>query len=64
MELDLSTSSLLQVQSIPSLNTLQLLKAGKNGRQKIAVGDSSSTVYCFEVKRGERMLILLGLVLS
>jgi len=57
MELDLSSTSLLQVQSIPALNTLTLLNASKKGRQKIAVGDSSSSVYCYEIKRGSPVSI-------
>jgi len=56
MELDLSSTNLLQVQSIPNNNTVALLPPSKKGRQKIAVGDSSSSVYCYEIKRGEPVL--------
>lgn len=51
--LELTRGDLLQVGPIKHLNTLRLLPLGKNGRQKLLVGDDSGSIYGYEFKRGE-----------
>jgi Bardet-Biedl syndrome 7 protein len=57
MELELERTKLFQVGTISSHETLELLPASKKGKQKLAVGDDTGAVGCWEMKRGEPLNI-------
>ena len=57
MELKLQRADLLQVDAISSTSTLRLLPPGKKQKQKLLVGDDSGTIYCYEFKKGEPLVV-------
>lgn len=53
MELNLTATDIIQVSPTSSCNTMKILPLGKKKKQKVAVGDDTGAVACFQMYKGE-----------